>query len=240
MSFPRVVPSGDSALIVEFDERIDEAVNARAIGVASRVRDAALTGVRDVVPTYRSVAVYFDPLRTNHRALVDLLQQTAAHVSEVPSGPDASSSTTPIEIPVCYGGEMGPDLPAVARFARCSEDEVVALHAGPTYRVFMLGFVPGFAYMGIVDRRIAAPRHVSPRARVPIGSVGIASVQTGVYPVETPGGWQLVGRTPFQLVDFTRREPFLFRAGDRVRFVPIGRGEYEERLRATPSTETQA
>lgn len=218
----RIVPAGDSALVVEFEERIDPDVNARAIAVAESVQQASIDGVRDVVPTYRSVAVFFDPLRTNYDGLVHVLEREAASPA-----PHALQSREPVRIPVCYGGDLGPDLAAVAAFASMSEEEVVALHAGGAYRVFMLGFVPGFAYMGIVDPRIAMPRHLSPRVRVPVGSVGIAGVQTGVYSAETPGGWRLIGRSPIKPFDAGRREPFLLKAGDAVRFYAVDRAEYE-------------
>ena len=133
----------------------------------------------------------------------------------------------PVRIPVCYGGDLGPDLPGVAAFAGMREAEVVRVHTGTVYRVFLLGFVPGFAYLGIVDRRIAMPRHTTPRVRVPLGSVGIAGVQTGVYPAETPGGWQVIGRTPLQPFDPARDDPFLMKAGDAVQFYPIARDEYD-------------
>jgi len=129
---------------------------------------------------------------------------------------------------VLYGGDFGSDLPAVAAFARASEDEAVRMHTGRTYRVFMLGFVPGFAYMGIVDERIAMPRHATPRVRVPAGSVGIAGEFTGVYPRESPGGWRLLGRTPLRIVDLASGQ-FPIRAGDRLRFVPIGAEEFAAR-----------
>jgi len=130
-------------------------------------------------------------------------------------------------VPVCYGGELGPDLPSVAEFARMSPEEVVSIHAGATYRVFMLGFLPGFAYLGAVDERIAAPRQMTPRPRVRRGSVGIAGLQTGIYPADTPGGWQIIGRSPVSPFDLSRSAPFLFSAGDVVQFVPIDRAEYE-------------
>lgn len=218
----RIVPAGESALIVEFDERIDPTVNAQAIALAESIQAAALAGVRDVVPTFRSVAVFFDPLRTDYDALVDRLEREGAR----PPAP-SDRAREPVRIPVCYGGDFGPDLPAVAAFAAITEEEVVALHTAATYRVFMLGFVPGFAYMGTVDQRIAMPRHSTPRVRVPIGTVGIAGVQTGIYPAETPGGWQLIGRTPVKPFDAQRAEPFLVRAGDAVRFYAIDRREYE-------------
>jgi inhibitor of KinA len=132
-----------------------------------------------------------------------------------------------VRIPVCYGGEFGPDLSAVAAFGHVAEEEVIRLHASTPYRVFMLGFVPGFAYLGLVDDQIAAPRRATPRVRVPRGSVGIAGAQTGVYPAETPGGWQLVGRTPVKPNDPIRKEPFLMQPGDVVQFYAIDRAEFD-------------
>jgi inhibitor of KinA len=217
----RIVQAGDSVLIVEFEERIDPAVNARAIAVAERLQEAGIAGVRDVVPTYRAVAVSFDPLRTNFDALQARLEREAeepvVHVDD---------ERRPVRIPVCYGDDLGPDLAAVAGKADMTEAEVVRLHTSATYRVFMLGFVPGFAYMGLVDSRIAVARHSTPRVRVPIGSVGIAGVQTGIYPAETPGGWQLIGRTPLKPFDPLRAEPFLVKAGDAVQFFEIDRDEF--------------
>jgi inhibitor of KinA len=218
----RIVPAGESALVVEFEERIDPGINARAIACAETIQAAHLAGVRDVVPTYRSVAVYFDPLRTDHDALTAWLERAA----DQPLTP-ASAPREPIRIPVCYGGDLGPDLAEVASFAGIAESEVAQLHAGGSYRVFMLGFVPGFAYLGIVDARIAAPRHKTPRVRVPAGSVGIAGMQTGVYSADTPGGWQLVGRTPIKPFDPSRDDPFLMKAGDAVQFYAIDRDEYD-------------
>jgi inhibitor of KinA len=219
----RIVPAGDSALIVEFEERIDPGVNARTIACADAIQAAAIEGVRDVVPTYRSVAVYFDPLHTDGEALTACLEREAARPASA-----APAARPAVRIPVCYGGDLGPDLPAVAAFAAVSESEVIRLHAAESYRVFMLGFVPGFAYLGIVDQRIAMPRHATPRVRVPSGSVGIAGVQTGVYSAETPGGWQLIGRTPVKPFDPVREPPFLLKAGDAVQFYPIERAEYDQ------------
>lgn len=218
----RIVPAGDSTLVMEFEDRIDPAVNDRVIAVADALAGDRVPGVRDIVPTYRSIAVYFDPLRTSFDALLALMARYAE------SAPDtAKGAHRLVRIPVCYGAEFGPDLEAVAEFARATPDEVIQLHRDTTYRVFMLGFVAGFAYMGTVAARIAMPRHATPRVRVPIGSVGIAGVQTGVYPAETPGGWQLIGRTPVKPFDASRAEPFLMKAGDAVQFYPISRTEYE-------------
>jgi KipI family sensor histidine kinase inhibitor len=218
----RILTAGDSVVIVEFEELIDLAVNARAIALAARIESAAIAGVRDVVPTYRSVAVYFDPLRTDYDALYGTLEREARRPAT-----QAAAARKPVRIPVCYGGDYGPDLAAVAAFAGLSEADVVGLHTGATYHVFMLGFVPGFAYMGIVDERIAMARHSTPRVRVPAGTVAIAGIQTGIYPAETPGGWQLIGRTPLKSFDALRPEPFLVAAGDAVQFYAIDRSQYE-------------
>ena len=135
-------------------------------------------------------------------------------------------------MPVCYGGGLGPDLSAVAAFGGVTEAEVATLHSSRPYRVFMLGFVPGFAYMGTVDQRIAAPRLASPRTRVPAGSVAIAGEQTGIYPMDTPGGWLLIGRTTVKPFDPARPRPFLFKAGDLVQFYAVDRAEHDRRARA--------
>ena len=222
MSAFRIVPAGESALIVEFEERIDPGINARAIACAGAIQAARLAGVRDVVPTFRSVAIYFDPLRTDSDALIACLEREAAR----PPAP-VSSARAPVRIPVCYGGELGPDLADVASFAGMPEADVVRAHLEATYRVFMLGFVPGFAYLGTVDGRIAMPRRSTPRVRVPPGSVGIAGAQTGVYPAETPGGWRLIGRSPVKPFDPAREDPFLMQAGDAVQFYAIERDEYD-------------
>lgn len=222
-----IVPAGDAAVVVEFEERIDPIISARASALAGALVEANVPGVRDVVPTYRSVTVYFDPLRTDLQKLSPAIERlgASAGAAQLPQRP-------PIHIPVCYGGDYGPDLARVAAFAGLSEEAVIDVHASATYRVMMLGFTPGFAYMGVVDSRIAAPRLERPRQRVPPGSVGIAKEQTGIYPSETPGGWQLIGRTPLKPFDLARADPFLLRSGDEVRFVPIGLEEFDHRARS--------
>ena len=206
---------GDSCVSLQLGARIDPVVNERCIALADAVERLGVYGVRDVVPTYNAVTVHFDPLVTDSARLAHELERLAA--SDLPS---TVSATRTVEIPVVYGGASGPDLAAVAEFAECSEDDVVRLHAGRAYRVYMLGFLPGFAYMGSVDPRIAMPRLDVPRLRVGAGSVGIAAAQTGIYPCETPGGWRIIGRTSTKVFDATRTEPFLLRAGDSVTFVP--------------------
>lgn len=206
---------GDSCVSVHLGAHIDPVVNARCIALADAVEKRGVPGVRDVVPTYNAVTVHFDPLVTDSARLAQELERLAA--SDLPS---TVSATRTVEIPVEYGGASGPDLAAVAEFAECSEPDVVRLHAGRSYRVYMLGFLPGFAYMGSVDPQIAMPRLDAPRLRVAAGSVGIAAAQTGIYPCDTPGGWRIIGRTSTKVFDAARTEPFLLRAGDVVTFVP--------------------
>lgn len=216
MSTSRVVSVGDSCVSVVFEEKIDPAVNDRCIRLAEELWHRAISGVRDIVPTFHSVAVYFDSQRLERGTL----ERELARLAQTEKGLAAIESE-PVRVPVVYGGAAGPDLSSVASFGRCSEDEVVRLHTAPLYRVYMLGFLPGFAYLGIVDPRIAMPRLETPRLRVPSGSVGIAGVQTGIYPCETPGGWRIIGRSSTKLFDPARAEPFLLKAGDHVKFAAV-------------------
>jgi len=188
-------------------------VNARAIGIANVLATAHMEGVRDIVPAYRSVAVHFDPLRCD-------VQRLRAAMREAADSAPAARAGSLVEVPVEYGGENGPDLEDVASFGGLTADEVIKRHTAVEYRVFMLGFLPGFAYMGIVDDSIAAPRRATPRTRIPAGSVGVAGKQTGIYPRTSPGGWQVIGRTGVELFDVARKPASLFAPGDRVRFVP--------------------
>jgi KipI family sensor histidine kinase inhibitor len=206
-------------LLVELGAAIDPVINERAILLAARIRSRRARGIRDVAPGYCTVGVHFDPLQTDLAALEHAIQVEYSAIEAI----DAIAGRPVIEIPVQYGGDGGPDLAAVAQFAGCTEEEVIARHSGVTYRVYMLGFVPGFSYMGRVDPNIAAPRHRVPRERVAAGSVGIAGGQTGVYPVDSPGGWQLIGRTDRIMFDPNREQPSLLAPGDLVRFVPVKR-----------------
>ena len=216
----RILPAGDSAWLIELPERIDVEVNTRAIQIARAVESADLP-VTDVVVGYRSVMVYVDALRAGAEVEARLHEIAGARfANEGPSG-------ALVNVPVCYDGPYGPDLGDVARFGNCSIDEVIDLHLKHEYRVFVVGFVPGFAYMAPVDPRIAAPRRPSPRLKVPVGSVAVAAGQTGVYPAETPGGWNLIGRCPVRPYDADRAEPFLFHPGDRVRFQRISEPDYK-------------
>jgi KipI family sensor histidine kinase inhibitor len=212
---PSIARMGDAALVVTFaPEPLDEA-NDRAIALAASLRAEAIAGVLDIVPAMASVAVHFEP---GLAGATDLETALRRHLEmQSAQGTRAGQSPAIHEIPVTYGGAGGPDLADVASFAACSEADVIARHAARVYRVYMLGFVPGFAYLGPVDPSIAAPRRSSPRQRVPAGSVGIAGAQTGVYPQDSPGGWQIIGRTDARMFDAARGS--LLQPGDRVRFV---------------------
>ena len=220
---PLIAPLGDRALRVDFGQRIDPGLNARVHGLAARIRRAELPGVTDLVPAYASLAVHYRPEAwegqegSPYDALVDALAPLLLDQAE----PTMEPART-IEIPVRYGGAHGPDLEEVAHQAGLSPADFAGRHAAGRYRVYMLGFTPGFAYLGGLDPALAAPRRSMPRTQVPAGSVGIAGEQTGIYPCDSPGGWQLIGRTDATLFDPGREEPCLFRPGDRVRFVAVG------------------
>ena len=219
----RIVAAGDRALVVEIGDGIDERVNRRVHALALALGQRALSGVVDLIPTYRSLLVNYDPGRLDVAVLTDAICDLARA---------ADDSTLPVprtvEIPTCYGGEFGPDLAFVAEHNHLAPDEVVAIHTSSVCRVFMMGFSPGFAYMGGMSPRIATPRLKTPRTSIPAGSVGIAQQQTGIYPVESPGGWQLIGRTPVPLFDPDGTPPTLLAPGDLVRFVAIDEAKYRE------------
>jgi KipI family sensor histidine kinase inhibitor len=222
-TFPRIRPFGEAALLVELGEVVDLRLNARVHALAEAIialgdRDPALDRIGRPVPGYASVLVPFDPLATDRDALAAELRRLAAAAltgrhREPPARPA-------LEIPVRYGGDDGPDLEAVAVATGLSPDEVVGRHAAVPYTVFMLGFVPGFAYLGPLDRALELPRRNAPRLRVPAGSVAVAGRQTAVYPLETPGGWHLIGRTEVRLWDVDADPPARLRPGDRVLFRP--------------------
>jgi inhibitor of KinA len=216
-----ILPAGDAALLVQLPERIDPELNAWCVALSRALGMGLGTIVRDIVIGYCSVTLYFDPLHVDAAWLEGEVRAYAESLDV-----EAAADGAVVEVPVCYGGDLGPDLADVAAFAGCSEADVVSLHSGRDYRVYMVGFVPGFAYMAEVEARIAAPRRASPRTAVPAGSVAIAGGQTGVYPAVTPGGWNLIGRTALQPYDPDREQPFLFKSGDRVRFRPIPLDEF--------------
>ena len=212
---------GDSAVVVSFPEYIDPLVNAHCVALACEIRSRRIPWIRDVVEAYASVTVYIDPLAIEDATAVEIVRGVAIATAAIAEEPP------PLRLPVCYGGEYGPDISEVSRYAQCSEHDVIRRHSSVTYRVYMLGFLPGFAYLGKVDQVIAIPRRNNPRLAVQAGSVGIAGQQTGVYPSQSPGGWQIIGRCPSPLIDWSKKERFLLGAGKRVRFDPVSEDEYE-------------
>ena len=219
-----MLPAGERGLVVEMGTLISPTVNARVQRLAKRLSQRNLKGVIEVVPTYRSLLVYFDPLTVSRSQLIETIHQTIS--SE--AGPEAAEreGVRVVHVPVSYGGEFGPDLDYVGQHNGLSVEEVITIHSSKPYLVYMLGFTPGFPYLGGMSDKIATPRLEQPRAKIPQGSVGIAGAQTGLYPVESPGGWRLIGRTPLNPFVPGAASPFLFAAGDYLRFLPISVEEY--------------
>jgi inhibitor of KinA len=219
----RCLPCGDTALIVEFGNVISLEINAKVIALSEAVQEAKIAGIEELVPTYRSLLVRYNPFRTSYEQLVFCIKDIERMLKE----PSAKTRGKRITIPVVYGSEYGPDLTYVARFHRLSEKQVIKLHSEREYRVYMIGFVAGFPYLGEVPDEIATPRLETPRLKVPAGSVGIAEKQTGIYPCEAPGGWQIIGKTSIKLFNFLQQPPALLKPGDTVKFQPIQEKEFE-------------
>ncbi len=216
MNHFRIEPLGEDALLLRFADAIDAEANRRVHALAARIARNRPRWLRELVPAYASLAVAVDPDAANlaeARAWLQALQPDDAH--------EADAEAPVVAIPVCYGGEFGPDLDELARHAGLAPEEVVRRHAAGDYRVAMLGFAPGFPYLLGLDPALAMPRLDTPRTRVPAGSVGIGGAQTGIYPREGPGGWRIIGRTPLALFDATREAPSLLAPGQRVRFEPV-------------------
>src|SRR3984893_6395734 len=211
----RFLAAGDRALVVEFGDRIDQALSAEVLHLDASFGSSGLAGIVETVPTFRSLMVHYDPLVTTR---ADLEQAIASLLDREPG---TRSTGTLWRVPVCYDGEFAPDLAEVARLTGLSPGEVVALHSGTRYHVYMLGFLPGFPYMGDLPAQLALPRRADPRLRVPAGSISIATSLTAIYPYESPGGWHLIGATPIRMFDPERPKPALFAPGDAVQFHPI-------------------
>ncbi len=223
---PRFLPSGDTALVVEFGDRIDRRLSAAVIGLAERIRVADLGGITETVPTFRSLLVHFDPLATSAERL-------AGQISGLIGDSAAAQASKRLwRIPACHEAAFAPDLAEVAATAGLTPDEVIALHGAERYHVYMVGFVAGFPYLGDLPEVLRLPRRETPRVKVPAGSVAIAAGMTAVYPNESPGGWHLIGRTPAPLFDPRAEPPALLRPGDGVLFEPIPKAEFERIARA--------
>lgn len=213
-SKPRIVPLGDSSLLIQFGSDIDIPINQRVHALASLLEASPFEGMTETVPAYATLLVHYDPLAVSFTQARDFLREKLSQA-------EAAAARNPkrVEVPVRYGGEFGVDLEAVARHLHLKVEEVVRLHSEKIYTVYMMGFTPGFPYMGKLDDALVMPRLETPRTRVPAGTVAIAGLQTGIYPIASPGGWQLIGWTPLQLFDPNSDTPFLFSPGDEVKFI---------------------
>lgn len=224
MDYP-VCLCGDCAVTLQIGNEISEQVNREVVNALAAIRRADISGVCELVPTYTSICIHYDPAVLSYEALRNALKL----VKVDPIEEESDQEERIVEIPVCYGGEYGPDLEFVAEHNGLTAEEVVRRHSNGQYLVYMLGFLPGFAYMGGMDKTIACPRLISPRTKIPAGSVGIAGAQTGIYPLSSPGGWQLIGRTPLKMFAIDGEQTtFALSAGDRVRFVPITEEVFRE------------
>ena len=219
---PTISPVGDCAISIDFGQVIDPKINRQIRQVIEQIKVLQLDGIIELVPTYCALLVQYDAMVYSYSDICRILEPTLQEsVTD-----SANELVTIVEIPTVYGGEFGPDLGFVASHNHLSEAEVVSIHSGTDYLVYMLGFIPGFTYLGGMDPRIATPRLSSPRTLIPAGSVGIAGEQTGTYPSDSPGGWQIIGRTPVTMYDMSKEQAALLQAGDYVRYVSIDENEF--------------
>ncbi len=215
--------AGDCGLLMEFGDAIDPGINQRIRAMASMLAAEPVPGIKEVIPTYCAVIVIYDPCVTAPATLKPIL-------TRMNQGLEATALAQPdtVELPVCYHPTLGPDLNAVAEIHNLTPEKVIEIHTRPLYPIYMIGFTPGFPYLGGLAKQLHTPRLDSPRKRVPWGSVGIANNQTGIYPIESPGGWQLIGRCPIRLFDPARKDPILLKAGDLLKFRAIDLDEFQE------------
>ncbi len=219
-----ITAAGDSAINIEFGTSIDDKINDRVYALLDTVANLDPDWLVELVPTYRSLLVQYDLLKNDFDGVMAVIERSLA---SMPSDGMDSRERRVYELPTLYGGEYGPDLDTVAEHSGLTTAEVIDIHSSLAYRVYMIGFSPGFPYLGGMSEEIACPRLATPRTRVPAGSVGIAESQTGVYPSVSPGGWQLIGRTPVKLFDHLQEPPSLLQPGHYVKFVPIDQEEFE-------------
>lgn len=211
----QIIPYGDSAIFIIIDSEINAASNLKIQHIDKWLQQNMPTGFSEIIPAYSSLVITYDPLQIKLDEALSLIKSL---VKNCPHGSIEIGRL--LEVPVVYGGEFGEDLASLANFLGLSEEEVIHLHSQVEYSVAMMGFTPGFVYLSGLDERLHMPRKSTPRTLVPAGSVGIAGGQTGIYSIDSPGGWQLIGRTTLVLFDPGREKPFLFEPGDRVRFIP--------------------
>ena len=222
MKDTKILTAGDSSLLIQFGQEISPEINAQITAFVHLMREQHLEGVTDVIPAFTSLLINYDPRVIDYRKLKRRLEK----LLKLEVSKKASSSRI-FEIPVCYGGEYGPDLENIAKHANLTTQEVITIHSSSDYLIYMLGFLPGFSYLGGLDSKLHTPRLSSPRTKIPAGSVGIGGEQTGVYPLDSPGGWQLIGRTPVRPYDPNREPAILYSAGEYIRFSPVSREEYD-------------
>lgn len=219
---PTISPVGDRAISIDFGQVIDPTINRHIRQTIERIKALQLDGIIELVPTYCALLVEYDAMLYSYSEICNIIEPTL----EEGMTNTTNELVTVVEVPTVYGGEFGPDLSFVASHNHLSEDEVISIHSGTDYLVYMLGFIPGFTYLGGMNPRIATPRLSSPRTLIPAGSVGIAGEQTGTYPSDSPGGWQIIGRTPVTMYDMSKAQAALLKAGDYVRYVPIDESEF--------------
>ena len=223
MSEVRYLVAGDSAVCVEFGNEISPEINKKIRAFKIAVEKSDIPGIVETVPTYRSLLVHYHPEVIGFKALTEKFDKLMGYLSSIPIPPP-----TVIEIPVLYGGEMGPDIENVAEHNHKTVEEVIKIHTSEEYLIYMIGFIAGFPYLGGMSKEIATPRLKSPRVKIEGGSVGIAGEQTGIYPVASPGGWQLIGRTPLKLYDADREKPVLLEAGQYIKFAAVTEEVYKK------------
>lgn len=218
-----IIPYGDQAILINFENKIDLTVNQKVIGISNYLNESKPIGFRYCIPSYCSLTVVYDPLVTSFKEL-------STEIISIDNNSDSTVTTNSrvLKIPVCYSKQHAPDLEAFAKTKSISVEEIIAIHSSQVYHVYMLGFLPGFAYLGKSPESLMAERLASPRLKVPTGSVGLAGLQTGIYPCESPGGWQLIGRTPIKTFDEDRENPSLFKVGDKITFRSISNAEYKD------------
>ena len=219
---PTISPVGDRAISIDFGQVIDPKINRHIRQTIERIKELQLEGIIELVPTYCALLVEYDAMQYSYSEICNIIEPTL----DEGMTDTTNELVTVVEVPTVYGGEFGPDLSFVASHNHLSEAEVISIHSGTDYLVYMLGFIPGFTYLGGMDPRIATPRLSSPRTLIPAGSVGIAGEQTGTYPSDSPGGWQIIGRTPVTMYDMSKAQAALLNAGDYVRYVPIDESEF--------------
>lgn len=217
----KILTAGDSSLLIEFGNEISTEINQKITATVQLMKEQHIEGVVDMIPAFCSLLINYDPRVISY----DELKERMTALTKVDIKTQAGTKKV-FEIPVCYGGEYGPDLANIAEHAGISEEEVIKIHSSRDYLIYMLGFLPGFTYLGGLDERIHTPRLANPRLKISAGSVGIGGSQTGIYPLDSPGGWQLMGMTPVKTYDPEREVPILVEAGDYIRFVPVSEEEY--------------